>query len=145
MRREPENLAQPRRAGLLAAGALALVATPLLAQQVELPEGNSLEEVMQQRQANKEQAKLAQQQLEQNAANQADYEAKLKQVADAKAKIAADQAAAEAAYQAKLAANKAEAERITREHEAAMAKWKADVEACNKGDVSRCAQKKQNK
>jgi cell pole-organizing protein PopZ len=142
MRRHLVSLAQPRRASLLAAGALALAATPLLAQQVELPKGNSLAEVQERQAANEEQAKLAQQQLEQNATNEAEYEAKLKQVADAKAKIAADQAAAEAAYQAKLAANKAEAERITQEHEAAVAKWKADVEACGKGDKSRCAQAK---
>jgi hypothetical protein len=61
-----------------------------------------------------------------------------KQVADnAAAKAAFDKATADRA--ATIAAQKAEADRKQREYDAAMAKWRADVEACQKGDVSRCA------
>ncbi len=61
-----------------------------------------------------------------------------KQVADnAAAKAAFDKATADRA--ATIAAQKAEADRRQREYDAAMAKWRADVEACQKGDISRCA------
>lgn len=69
---------------------------------------------------------------------QAEFAAK--QVADnAAAKAAFDKATAD--REATIAAQNAEAERKRRDHEAAMAKWRADVadaEACNRGEISRC-------
>lgn len=60
-----------------------------------------------------------------------------KQVADnAAAKAAFDKATTDRA--ATIAAQKAEQERKEREYQAAMAKWRADVEACQKGDIARC-------
>ena len=125
---------------MLAAGALAVGASPLLAQDAPpQPPAQPTSSEQQRRELNLEQARLIQAKLKQFAEAKAQYETQLKQVADAKAKIAADHAAAEAAYQAQLDANKAEADRITSEHDAAVAKWKADVAACEKGDKSRCA------
>jgi len=63
---------------------------------------------------NREQALYAQQQLEENAANQQAYDEKLK-------------------------ARTAEIERQKQEYEAAMARWREDVAACQAGDTSRCA------
>ena len=51
---------------------------------------------------------------------------------DANAKIAADAAAAQAAYEAEKARRDAE-------YKAAMEKWQADVDACKAGDRTRCA------
>jgi hypothetical protein len=109
----------------VAVGALIAAASPAFAQKtvdgIQVPEGNSLAEVKQRQAANEEQAKLAQEQLQQNAANQAAYDQAMK------------------AYQEKLAQiqqQKADAERA---HEEAMAKWKADTEACKAGDTTRCA------
>jgi len=81
---------------------------------------------------NEQQAQFAQGQLDTNAASQAEYESRLKAVADARAKIASDNAAAQAAYEAEKARREAE-------YQAAMDKWRADVAACEAGDVSRCA------
>lgn len=66
---------------------------------------------------------------------QADFGAR--QVAENNAaKAAFEKATAE--REATIAAQQAEAARKQREYEAAMAKWRADVEACQKGDISRC-------
>ena len=115
----------------IAAAALMAAAAPLLAQTATepLPEGNSPEEVAQRKAANEEQLRLAQQQLGQNEAGQAAYEQSM------------------AAYQAevtKYEQQKAEADRLAREHEAAMAQWEADVAACNAGERSRCAPMPEN-
>ena len=125
--------------------AASLVATaPALAQQpteqekpagrteqgVWVPEGSTLAEVLEQQAANKAQAEAAKQHAAANQARLAAYEQ------------------AQVAYQAELArveertrAIDAEAARVAAAHEAAMAKWRADVEACQDGDDSRCAPK----
>lgn len=129
-------------ASLLLAAALAAGSAPVQAQPTPpAPRNESMGGPEQRRELNLEQARFAQEQLRQDAEAKAEYQAKLKAVEEAKAKIAADQAAAKAAYEAALAKNKAEAERITSEHDATVAKWKADVAACEKGDRSRCAKK----
>lgn len=124
----------PAAMALGAAGALLALSTPLLAQDAgsELPKGNSPEEVAQRKAANDGQAKFAAGQLKANADSQAEYDRGLAAVEEAKAKIAADEAAAQSAYEAEKA-------RRDQEYQAAMAKWRSDVEACKKGDVSRCA------
>ncbi|MCB5424175.1 hypothetical protein H0274_02790 [Altererythrobacter sp. CC-YST694] len=123
----------PAVMALGAAGALLALSSPLFAQDAgaELPEGNSPEEVAQRKAANEQQAQFAAGQLKANADSQAEYERGLKAVEEAKVKIAADEAAAQAAYEA-------EKSKREQEYQAAMAKWRDDVEACKKGDVSRC-------
>lgn len=97
---------------------------------VFIPEGNTLEEVLEQRAANRRQADDAHRHILENQAALADY------------------AKAQAAYEAELArieeekrAIEAEAARVAAEHEAAMAKWREDVAACERGDKNRCAPK----
>lgn len=97
-------------------------------QGVFVPEGNTLAEVLEQRAANKAQADAARQREDENAAQLAAYEQ------------------AQAAYQAELArveeekhAIEAQAAKVAADHEAAMAKWRADVAACEGGDKTRCA------
>lgn len=82
---------------------------------------------------NREQAEFGTRQLAENEANRQAYEQALR---DREATIARQTAEHEAA----VAAVEAERLRREREHEAAMARWRADVEACRKGDRSRCAQ-----
>lgn len=126
-------------AGALVAAALPLgTAAPAQGQQTQpagrteqgvfVPEGNTLAEVREQQAANKAQADAAQQQT---AANKAMLDA---------------YAQAKAAYDAEVARldeerkrKEAEAVSAAAEHEAAMAKWRADVAACEDGDESRCA------
>jgi hypothetical protein len=100
---------------------------------VFVPEGNTLAEVLEQRAANKAQADAARQQEDEDAARLAAYEK------------------AQDAYQAELArveeekrAIEAQAARTATDHEAAMARWRADVAACESGDKSRCAPVPQN-
>ena len=81
---------------------------------------------------NEQQAQFAQGQLSTNAASQDEYERKLKAVADARARIASETAAAQAAYEAEKTRREAE-------YQAAMDKWRADVAACEGGDHTRCA------
>jgi hypothetical protein len=97
-------------------------------QGVFVPEGNTLAEVLEQQAANKAQAEAARQQEDQNAAHLAAYEQ------------------AREAYQAELArveeekrAIEAHAAKTAADHEAAMARWRADVAACEGGDKTRCA------
>lgn len=97
---------------------------------VFIPKGNTLEEVLEQRAANRRQADDAHRHILENEAALADY------------------AKAQAAYEAELArveeekrALEAEAARIAAEHEAAMAKWREDVAACERGEKDRCAPK----
>jgi hypothetical protein len=97
-------------------------------QGVFVPEGNTLAEVLERQAANKAQAEAARQQEDQHAAQLAAYER------------------AQEAYQAELArveeetrAIEAQAAKVAADHEAAMARWRADVAACEAGDVSRCA------
>lgn len=80
-----------------------------------------LAEIAAQERLNREQAAFAAKQLADNAA----------------AKAAFDKATAE--REATIARQQAEARRNEAEYAAAMAKWRADVEACKQGDFSRCA------
>jgi hypothetical protein len=81
---------------------------------------------------NAQQAQFAQTQLAGNSMSQEEYQRQLQAVEDAKAKIAADAAAAQQAYEAEKARRDAE-------YKAAMDKWQADVDACKAGDHTRCA------
>lgn len=99
-------------------------------QDVLVPEGNTLAEVREQQAANKAQAEAARQKAEENDAALTAY------------------ARAQEAYKAESArvedekrAIEAQAAKVAAEHEAAMARWRADVAACEDGDKSRCAPK----
>ncbi|MCZ8173411.1 MAG: hypothetical protein O9272_16890 [Brevundimonas sp.] len=81
---------------------------------------------------NQQQAAFAKKQLEQNEANRHAFEQAQREREAAIAKQKADYAAA-------VAATEAEKQRREREYAAAMARWQADVEACKKGDKTRCA------
>jgi hypothetical protein len=81
---------------------------------------------------NRQQAEFARNQLAQNEANRRAVEQATR---EREATIARQKAEHEAA----LAATEAERQRREREHAAAMERWRADVEACQKGDKSRCA------
>lgn len=118
------TLRKPLAIATLAVSALS--PAPLLAQQEE----DGAEEAR--AVLNSEQARMAREQLENNARSQADYERALAEVEAAKARIAADDEAAKVAYEAEKA-------RIEAEYSAAMARWEADVAACQAGDFSRCA------
>jgi hypothetical protein len=85
------------------------------------PSAQDLAEIAEQERLNREQADFAARQLAENNA----------------AKAAFDKATAE--HQATIARQQAEAQRNEADYAAAMAKWRADVEACNRGDFSRCA------
>ena len=124
----------PVLAAMLAGSALAQEPPQQPADDVEqgvsLPEGNTLAEVREQQAANKAQADAARQKADENDAALASY------------------AEAQAAYQVELArveeenrAIEAQAAKAAADHEAAMAKWRADVAACEGGDESRCAPK----
>lgn len=89
---------------------------------VPVTSAQELAEIATRERLNREQAAFAQKQLAENAAAKAAFE-----------KATADR-------EATIAAQAAEAARKQREYEAAMAKWRADVEACKNGDRSRCAQ-----
>lgn len=80
-----------------------------------------LAEIATRERLNREQAAFAERQLAENAA----------------AKAAFDKATAE--REATIARQQAETQRKAAEYAAAMAKWRADVEACQQGDFSRCA------
>lgn len=82
---------------------------------------------------NREQAEFGTRQLAENEANRQAFE---QAVRDREATIARQQAD----YEAKVAAVEAERLRRERDHAARMAQWRADVEACKKGDKSKCAQ-----
>lgn len=90
---------------------------------VPVTSAQELAEIATRERLNREQADFAARQVAENAAAKAAFE-----------KATADR-------EATIAAQKAEAERKQRAHEAAMAKWRADVadvEACNRGETSRC-------
>ena len=74
---------------------------------------------------NAQQAEAARQQLDQNAASRRAYEEAL---------VAREQKIRE-----EQEAYEAEAAKRAREYEEAMAKWRADVAACEAGDLTRCA------
>lgn len=84
------------------------------------------------RRLNAQQAAAARRQNEQN---RAAAEAERRARADRERKIAAEQEA----YRQRQAATEAERLRREREHQANMARWRADVAACNAGDRTRCA------
>jgi hypothetical protein len=126
----------------LTAAALLGAALPVAAQEeqappsgkieegVFVPTGSTLAEVLEQQKANKEMADFAKTQVADNNARLAAYEQ------------------ARAAYEAELArvaaetkAREAEVARLTAAHEAAVAKWRADVDACAKGEEDHCAPK----
>lgn len=81
---------------------------------------------------NSEQADFAARQIADNEASRRMVE---QAIIDRNATIARQQAEQEAAQQA----YEAERLRRTQEHDAAMARWRADVAACNAGDFNRCA------
>lgn len=89
-------------------------------QGVWVPEGNTLAEVLEQQDANREMAEFA-----------------ARQVAENEAGIAAD-ARARAEYEAELARIEAETARSAAEYERKMAAWRAAVAACQAGDASSC-------
>lgn len=113
------------------------ITTPPAEPPVSVPvtSAQELAEIATRERLNREQADFAARQLAENAAAKAAYE---KALADREAIIAAQNAEAER-KQREYQAAKAEADRKQREYEAAMAKWRADVEACERGDKSRCA------
>lgn len=84
------------------------------------PSAQDLAEIATRERLNREQAAFSAKQVAENAA----------------AKVAYDKATAERV--ATIVAQTAEQERKEREYQAAMAKWRADVEACNRGEISRC-------
>ena len=81
---------------------------------------------------NSEQADFAQHQLEENAANRRTYDEAVQARLDA---IQRDQSA----YAQRQADYEAEKARMEREHEEAIARWRADVAACKAGNADRCA------
>lgn len=83
---------------------------------------------------NEQQAQLARQQLEQNAANRRAFE---QATQDRLIAIHREQAA----YAERQAAYDAEKARLAHEHDEAMERWRADVAACKAGHTKRCAQK----
>lgn len=90
---------------------------------VPVTSAQELAEIATREQLNREQADFAARQVAENNA----------------AKAAFEKATAE--REATIAAQHAEAERKQREYDAAMARWRAevaDVEACNRGETSRC-------
>jgi hypothetical protein len=89
-------------------------------------------ELAKREQLNKEQAAFAAQQV---AANKTAQDALDRATREREAMIARQ----DAEYQRALAAQRAEVDRIERMNAEALAKWRADVEACKRGDKSRCA------
>lgn len=89
-------------------------------------------EVAERERLNREQAEFGTRQLAENEASRLAFE---QAVRDREATIARQKAE----YEAKVAAVEAERLRLEREHAARMAQWRADVEACKKGDRSKCA------
>ena len=118
---------RPFAAGVGAAALLSMAA-PLFAQDEPLPKGNSAEEVAQRKAANDEQLKFAQDQLAQNKANQDSYDKAMAEYKNALAQVEQEKA--------DIASKTAENQRL---HDEAVAKWKADVYACEHGEKSRCA------
>ena len=109
------------RSALIGAMALSLVSSAAQAQQSTATEEEHRAEL------NREQADFARHQLEQNAANQRAYDEAVQ--------------ARMAAIRRQQADYEAEKARLAREHEEAMARWRADVAACKAGQTDRCAQK----
>jgi hypothetical protein len=124
----PQITPQPaaRAAAATPAPAPAPVSSPAPSEQAQ-------RELAERERLNQQQADFAKQQLNQNAANQRAFE-------QAQRDRAATIARQKAEYEAKVAATEAERLRREREHAEAMARWQADVEACKKGDKTRCAQ-----
>lgn len=85
------------------------------------PSAQDLAEIAEQERLNREQADFAARQVADNAAAKAAFE-----------KATDD-------YNATIARQQAEQRQREAEYAAAMAKWRADVEACKQGDFSRCA------
>lgn len=125
--RTPAERAAPGRA---TPSTPAAVAPPL---SIPVSSEQEQRELAERERLNREQAAFGTRQLAENEANRLAYE---KAVKDREALIARQQAEHEAA----VAAVEAERLRLQRAHEAAMAQWRADVEACRKGDKSKCAQ-----
>lgn len=99
---------------IISALALGLVTAPAFAQQ----EKSDLTPEQVTAKLNREQAEMARQQLEGNAASQQAHDDAVR----------------------KQAEFEAEKTRLAQEHEQAKVSWQADVDACNAGDESRCAQ-----
>ena len=141
----------PRLALLIGAAALAPAMTaqaqaqasaqkpPEPALSIPVSPDQAQQEIETRQKLNSEQADFAARQIAENEASRRMVE---QAIMDRNATIARQQAEQEAAEQAYDAAQQAyEAERLRRvqEHDAAMARWRADVAACNAGDASRCA------
>lgn len=110
----------------------ALAAPPADILSVPVTSEQEQRELAERERLNREQAEFGTRQLAENEANRQAFEKALR---DREATIARQQAE----YEAKVAAVEAERLRLEREHAARMAKWRADVEACKKGDRSKCA------
>jgi hypothetical protein len=89
----------------------------LAAPAAEIPQGGPTSDEEARAALNREQAEVAQKQLQQNAAG----------------------VEAMKVYEEQLKAYEADKARVAREHDEAMARWQADVTACKGGDRSRCA------
>lgn len=109
------------RMSLICAMAVSLAPTMAHAQHT------ATSEEQQRDQLNREQAAAAQHQLDENSANQRAYDEAVR--------------ARRAAIEKQRAAYEAEKTRLAREHEEAMARWRADVAACKAGHTEHCAPK----
>ncbi len=128
------------KAFILAGTALLAISSPLMAQDAPPPppaedplKGVTPEEIAQREAANAEQLNFARKQLQQNSDNEAAY-------LQARSEYEAEVARIEQEKQAR----EVEIARIKSEHDAAVAKWEADVAACEAGDWSRCDKPKED-
>lgn len=115
--------------------ALVLIALPFAVHAAQLSPAEADAEAKRTK-ANQEQSDFARAQVEENARNQAAYEAAIKAHQEA---VAAHEAEL-ARQQADAARVQAEYDRKQAEYQAAVKQWEADVIACKKGNRKRCAQ-----
>lgn len=113
----------PFRASLLASLAALVLAVPATAQ--SLPDDADDPGGQRRIELNREQAEFARRQLQENAESQRAHDRAVLE--------------REELIVRQSARHRAEVERLQREHALAMERWRADVEACRKGDRSRCA------
>ncbi|HMO69729.1 MAG TPA: hypothetical protein PKE25_13960 [Novosphingobium sp.] len=112
------------RASLVSTLGALVLAAPALAQ--SLPDDADDPGGQRRIELNREQAEFARRQLQENEDSQRAHDRAVLE----REELIVRQAAR----------HRAEIERLAREHELAMERWRADVEACRKGDRSRCAQ-----
>ena len=113
----------PLRASLLACLAALVLAAPATAR--SLPDDADDPGGQRRIELNREQAEFARRQLQENAESQRAHD---------RAVLEREEMIVRQATH-----HRAEIERLQREHELAMERWRADVEACRIGDRSRCA------